>query len=250
MNPFHKIQMAETDPQESTPHQHTSCPLSSPLKAGLQLRPGSAWAALHRHRQKYCAGVSTTARTLIQAHCTTTPCKFIAGPARANTLRRGVYHGQDANPGVQYDNGDVMAQGGRRSKRPRTTTDASNPLVNPITPLQCSQPGGRTAPLHHCDIVFMTYEALRKELSFQTRRARGSCPAVSVAMLPQRSGTPHGLHAHCTARTIPCTRCFVTAVRRTASTRRVHGAMPAHGEAPHQQPAGTGCTLRLPMLPK
>ena len=87
-----------------------------------------------------------------------------------------------------------MTAGGRRSKRPRTTTDASNPLAAPITPLHCSQPDGSTVLLHHCDIVFMTYESLRKELSFQSRRAHGSCHAACV--LKQRSSTPYG--AACT----------------------------------------------------
>ena len=102
-----------------------------------------------------------------------------------------MYHGQDTSAGVQYDTGDVMTQGGRRSKRPRTTTDASNPLASPITPLHCSQPGGSTAPLHHCDIVFMTYEALRKELSFQSRCGCASLMRVAL----QGSSTALLLHA-------------------------------------------------------
>ena len=105
-------------------------------------------------------------------------------------LCRGVYHGQDTSAGVQYDTGDVMTQGGRRSKRPRTTTDASNPLASPITPLHCWQPDGSTAPLHHCDIVFMTYEALRKELSFQSRCGHASPPAGGAWKLLQRSAMP------------------------------------------------------------
>lgn len=63
-------------------------------------------------------------------------------------------------------------EGTRRSKRPRAhVSEDNNPLVASITPLQCLMANGGTRPLHHCDIVFMTYESLRKELGYQQKCA-------------------------------------------------------------------------------
>ena len=106
------------------------------------------------------------------------------GFTACNSPRRGVYHGQDANTSVEQDDSDAMARGGRRSRRPRAVVDTSDPLASPITPLHCSAPGGRSVLLHHCDIVFMTYESLRKELAFQNRRAPGHRRASGVMGAP------------------------------------------------------------------
>ena len=82
-------------------------------------------------------------------------------------LCRGVYHGQDV-AAMELDEPGIL-EGTRRSKRPRTTGAATNPLVSSIKGLQCFQPSGSTIPLHHCDIVFMTYESLRRELGYQQK---------------------------------------------------------------------------------
>ena len=148
----------------------------------------------------------------------------MSGCQVAYILCRGVYHGQDTSAGIQYENGDFMTAGGRRSKRPRTTTDASNPLAAPVTPLHCSQPDGSTALLHHCDIVFMTYESLRKELSFQNRRAPGSRSAASVLHLLQPSGTPHG--AACTLHNIKRSACAMRLFMGISPLRHVPGRTP------------------------
>ena len=69
----------------------------------------------------------------------------------------------------------VLAEGGRRSKRPRAAADVNNPLAGPaVRPLQCFTPDGKTALLHRCDVVFMTYESLRKELGYQHKCALAS----------------------------------------------------------------------------
>ncbi len=83
---------------------------------------------------------------------------------------RGVYHGQDTSS-IQPDQFDVV-DGGRRSKRPRMAADVNHPLASAIMPLQCFRPDGKTIPMHHCDIVFMTYESLRKELGYQQKCAQ------------------------------------------------------------------------------
>ena len=85
----------------------------------------------------------------------------------ANSLCRGVYHGQDMSA-MDLDEPEIL-EGTRRSKRPRTTAAAGNPLVTAIKGLQCFQPSGSIIPLHHCDIVFMTYESLRRELGYQQK---------------------------------------------------------------------------------
>ena len=84
-----------------------------------------------------------------------------------NSLCRGVYHGQDMSA-MDLDEPEIL-EGTRRSKRPRTTAAAGNPLISAIKGLQCFQPSGSTISLHHCDIVFMTYESLRRELGYQQK---------------------------------------------------------------------------------
>ncbi len=69
---------------------------------------------------------------------------------------------------MDLDEPEIL-EGTRRSKRPRTTAAAGNPLISAIKGLQCFQPSGSTISLHHCDIVFMTYESLRRELGYQQK---------------------------------------------------------------------------------
>ena len=84
-------------------------------------------------------------------------------------LCRGVYHGQDMSV-MELGEPEVL-EGTRRSKRPRTTAAANSPLITAIKGLQCFQANGNTIPLHHCDVVFMTYESLRRELGYQQKCA-------------------------------------------------------------------------------
>ena len=55
----------------------------------------------------------------------------------------------------------------RVSGRPRTKMNpGSNTWTHMVTQLFCQGPDGQPLPLHTCDVAFMSYENLRKELGY------------------------------------------------------------------------------------
>ncbi len=89
---------------------------------------------------------------------------------------RGVYQGQDMSLAMgsrlESAGGGGGGAEGRVSGRPRTKINpASGTWTVMVSQLLCQGPDGRPVPLHECDIAFMSYENLRKELGYADRCA-------------------------------------------------------------------------------
>ncbi len=69
-----------------------------------------------------------------------------------------------------------------RAKRLRTKMDPSgNKWTVMVTKLFCKGATGERVPLHECDIAFMSYENLRKELGYAEKCAAASACFLSLA---------------------------------------------------------------------
>lgn len=75
----------------------------------------------------------------------------------------------------------------RISGRPRTKMNpASNTWTLMVTELFCAGPEGQPLPLHQCDVAFMSYENLRKELGYADKCAPLHPFSLEYVLLEQR----------------------------------------------------------------
>lgn len=105
---------------------------------------------------------------------------------------RGVYQGQEMSlaMGSRLESGGGSGGGGgggaeaRILGRPRTKMNAaSGTWTVLVSQLLCQGPHGRPVPLHECDVAFMSYENLRKELGYADRRALAySCSLLHTCL--------------------------------------------------------------------
>ncbi|KAK9915395.1 hypothetical protein WJX75_008587 [Coccomyxa subellipsoidea] len=86
---------------------------------------------------------------------------------KPGALTWGVYQGQEASLSMRRQESHSSGLDARVSGRPRTKMNpGSNTWTHMVTQLFCQGPDGQPLPLHTCDVAFMSYENLRKELGY------------------------------------------------------------------------------------